>query len=157
MARVLLGLGANLGDPVATITTALQRLNQSGVKILKRSGFYRTPPWGPVEQPPFINLCALAQTKLAPRDLLGVAHAVETELGRTRLLRWGPRLIDVDILAYGAEAIHEPDLEIPHPRMTERGFVLVPLLEIAPDWVVQGRPVRDWAQSVDATGIERLP
>jgi 2-amino-4-hydroxy-6-hydroxymethyldihydropteridine diphosphokinase len=156
MALVLLGFGANLGDPVAAITAALERLEGAGLQILRRSSFYRTPPWGPVEQPPFINLCALAATALPPRDLLGITSAVEAELGRTRQLRWGPRLIDIDILAYDEIALDEPDLQIPHPRLTERAFVLVPLLEIAPDWPIRGRLVRDWAAAIDAAGIERL-
>ncbi len=154
MPEVLLGLGGNLGDPVAAISAALDRLEAGGVRILRRSRWYRTAPWGKGDQPDFVNLCIAAETALAPRALLDLILATEAALGRERRERWGPRTIDIDILAYGDERIDEPDLTIPHPRLTERAFVLVPLLDIAPDKVIGGRTVRDWAAVSDRSRIE---
>ena len=156
MAEVLLGFGGNLGDPVETIGVALQRVAEQGVRIRALSHLYRTAPWGVRDQPDFINLCAAACTTLAPRALLAVTRATEAELGRERRERWGPRLIDIDILAYDEMILHEPGLTLPHPRLTERAFVLVPLLDIAPDSVIQGKSVRDWAAQVDGSGVERI-
>ena len=154
MAEVLLGLGGNLGDPVATIEAALHRLDTQGVRIMRRSRWYRTSPWGMTDQPDFVNLCVAAETDLTPRALLDIVQAAETALGRKRELRWGPRTLDIDILAYGDLVLKEPGLELPHPRLTERAFVLVPLLDIAADRLIKGRPVRDWATSVDRSGVE---
>lgn len=156
MAEVLFGFGGNLGDPAAAIEAALERLDAAGVRITRRSAFYRTAPWGVTEQPDFVNLCAAAETALAPRALLDLIQAIERDLGRERRERWGARLIDIDILAYGEEAVDEPGLTIPHPHLTERAFVLVPLAEIAPDKAIAGRSVREWAAQVDAAGVERI-
>jgi 2-amino-4-hydroxy-6-hydroxymethyldihydropteridine diphosphokinase len=154
--EVLLGLGGNLGDPVGAIEEALTRLEHGGVRILRRSSFYRTAPWGVTEQPDFVNLCAAAETTLPPRALLALIHRIEKDLGRERRERWGPRTIDVDILAYGDETLDEADLTIPHPHLTDRAFVLVPLVEIAPEKVIAGRTVRAWAEAVDCGGVERF-
>lgn len=154
MAEILLGLGGNLGDPVGTIDAALDRLQTGGVRITRRSRFYRTTPWGVTEQPDFVNLCAAADTNLSPDALLALVQTVETALGREPGVRWGPRTIDIDILTYGELTLDEPGLTIPHPRLTERAFVLVPLLDIAPDRLIMGRRVRDWAAMVDRSGIE---
>jgi 2-amino-4-hydroxy-6-hydroxymethyldihydropteridine diphosphokinase len=156
VAEVLLGFGGNLGHPAAAIEQALARLESAGVRILRRSSFYRTAPWGVTEQPDFVNLCAAAETALSPRELLALIHRIEAELGRERRERWGPRVIDIDILAYGDEAVDEPGLTIPHPRLTERAFVLVPLAEIAPDKMIAGRSVREWAEAVDSSGVEEI-
>ena len=117
---------------------------------------YRTAAWGLTDQPDFVNICIAAETVLSARALLDAIQATESALGRERALRWGPRTIDIDILAYGDWRIEEPGLDIPHPRMTERAFVLVPLLDIAPDRMIGGRTVRDWASGVDRNGIERI-
>jgi 2-amino-4-hydroxy-6-hydroxymethyldihydropteridine diphosphokinase len=154
--EVLLGLGGNLGDPIAAIEAALQRLEAQGVRITRRSRWYRTAPWGVTGQPDFVNLCVAAKTDLSARALLDAVQVIETVLGRERDMRWGPRTIDIDILAYGEMTIAEPGLDIPHPRMTERAFVLVPLLDIAPDYPIAGRPVREWAAAVDRSGVEVL-
>ncbi len=156
MAEVLLGLGGNLGDPVAAIKTALERLEAEGVRITAQSGFYRTPAWGLTDQPAFVNLCVAGKTALEPRALLGALQRIEAALGRCRDLRWGPRPIDIDILTYDDRAVNESDLTIPHPHLTERAFVLVPLLDIAPDRAIGGRTVRDWAAGADRSGVERI-
>ena len=151
--EILLGLGGNLGDPTLTIRAALGRLAAEGVTIVASSRLYRMPPWGPVAQPDFLNSCAVARTNLGPRDLLVVTQRIETEFGRERDVRWGPRTLDIDILTYGELALDEAGLTIPHPRMRERAFVLVPLAEIAPDRIVSGRTVKDWLAGVDASGV----
>jgi 2-amino-4-hydroxy-6-hydroxymethyldihydropteridine diphosphokinase len=154
--EALLGLGGNLGDPAAAIEAALARFDAAGVRVTRRSHLYRTAPWGVTDQPDFLNLCAAAETALAPHALLSLAQRIEAELGRTPGARWGPRVIDIDILTYGDAVVDEPDLKIPHPRMTERAFVLVPLAEIAPEAVIRGRSVRAWSAMADRSGIERL-
>jgi 2-amino-4-hydroxy-6-hydroxymethyldihydropteridine diphosphokinase len=154
--EVLLGLGGNLGDPVAAIVAAIRRLEAGGVLITRRSRWYRTAPWGLTGQPDFVNLCVAAETDLSPHALLRLVQSIETALGRERTVHWGPRTIDIDILTYHGVTLNEPDLEIPHPRLTERAFVLVPLLDIAPDLPLAGRPVRDWAAEVDRSGVERF-
>jgi 2-amino-4-hydroxy-6-hydroxymethyldihydropteridine diphosphokinase len=156
LAEVLLGFGGNLGDPVATIEAALRRLEGEGVRITRRSHWYRTAPWGLTDQPDFVNRCVAVDTDLSPRALLKLVQAVETGLGREREVRWGPRTIDIDILTYGDLTVDEPGLVIPHPSLTERAFVLVPLLDIAPDQLIRRRAVRDWGADVDRSGIERL-
>jgi 2-amino-4-hydroxy-6-hydroxymethyldihydropteridine diphosphokinase len=145
-----------MGDPFATISAALDQLAAGGVRITARSHWYRTAPWGNVAQPDFINLCAAGETALAPRALLDLVHAIEAALGRERGERWGRRVVDIDILIYGDEGIDVPDLTVPHPHLTERAFVLVPLADIAPDRVIAGRPVHDWAAVVDRSGVELI-
>jgi 2-amino-4-hydroxy-6-hydroxymethyldihydropteridine diphosphokinase len=160
MAEALLGLGGNLGDVRGTLDRAVELLGeQKDSRLLARSSDYRTPPWGVEDQPPFINLCLIVETSLPPHDLLGRAQQIENKLGRDRVQerRWGPRAIDIDLLAYGDLALNDPELTLPHPRLFERAFVLVPLAEIAPDRVIAGRRIRDAVAAVDTSGIERLP
>jgi 2-amino-4-hydroxy-6-hydroxymethyldihydropteridine diphosphokinase len=123
-----------------------------------RSSDYRTPPWGITDQPPFVNAVIAVSSALAPHDLLAHALAVERALGRDRRKerRWGPRIIDIDILAYNDIALADPDLTLPHPHLFERAFVLVPLAEIAPDRVIAGRRVGEALAGLDAAGIEKL-
>jgi 2-amino-4-hydroxy-6-hydroxymethyldihydropteridine diphosphokinase len=156
VAEVLLAFGGNLGDPVQAIQRALDRLQEGGVRIARRSSFYRTAPWGPVAQPAFVNACAVAETGLSPEALLALTQSVERELGREPGIRFGPRMLDIDILNYDGIEVETPTLTLPHPRLTERGFVLVPLAEIAPDRMVAGRSVREWAAAADRIGIEKL-
>jgi 2-amino-4-hydroxy-6-hydroxymethyldihydropteridine diphosphokinase len=156
VAEILLGFGGNIGDPSSAITAALQRLETEGVRITARSSFYRTPAWGKTDQSDFVNLCAAGETALTPTELLDKIRRIEAALGRERRERWGPRIIDIDILTYGECAIAEPELTIPHPHLSGRAFVLVPLLDIAPDRVIAGRTVREWAADVDRGGIERI-
>jgi 2-amino-4-hydroxy-6-hydroxymethyldihydropteridine diphosphokinase len=156
-ARAYLGLGGNIGDPRAAIAMALARLAERGARLVARSGDYLTPPWGKTDQSAFVNACAVVETRLKPHDLLEACLAVERDLGRIRTEKWGPRVIDIDMLAYEDRVIASADLKVPHPYMLERAFVLVPLAEIAPDLVVAGQTVREHAARFDATGIERLP
>jgi 2-amino-4-hydroxy-6-hydroxymethyldihydropteridine diphosphokinase len=156
VADVLLGLGGNVGDPVATIGAAIERLEAGGVRIMARSHWYRTAPWGVTEQPDFVNLCVAGQTALAPRALLALIHETEAALGRERRTRWGPRPIDIDILTYADETVDEPGLRIPHPHLTERAFVLIPLRDIAADKLVAGRSVWDWSAMIAPGGVERM-
>jgi 2-amino-4-hydroxy-6-hydroxymethyldihydropteridine diphosphokinase len=134
MAIIALGLGSNLGDRVATIRQAVRLLKDRGISISKVSRFYETPPWGLVDQPAFVNAVGLGATSLKPQDVLRTCKKIEADLGRVRRDRWGPREIDVDLLWYNDEVIGDPDLEVPHPRLHERAFVLVPLEDVAPDW-----------------------
>lgn len=155
-ARVVaaLGLGGNVGDVVTAFAKALARLAATpGVRLAAVSSVYRTPPWGKLDQPDFLNLAATIETALAPRALLALCLETERSLGRERIERWGPRLIDIDILTYGGATIDEPDLKIPHPRLTERAFALAPLAEIAPKLQVGGRTIADWLTRVDRAGI----
>ena len=128
------------------------------MRLKARSSDYRTPPWGVTDQPPFVNAVIAVATSLAPRDLFARAIAVERALGRDRSheRRWGPRPIDLDLLAYDDVVVSDVDLTLPHPRLFERAFVLVPLAEIAPDRVIAGIRVRDALARLDTTGIEKL-
>jgi 2-amino-4-hydroxy-6-hydroxymethyldihydropteridine diphosphokinase len=160
MTAAWLALGGNVGDCRTILDRAVTQLCDGvAVKLMARSSDYRTPPWGFKYQPPFINLCIAVDTLLSPRDLLAHAQKVEMTLGRDRAheKRWGPRTADIDIIAYDNLAMDELGLTVPHPRLFERAFVLLPLAEIAPDLVIGGRSVREAAAAVDTTGIERLP
>ena len=128
-----IGLGANLGDPAATIELAFDRLAALG-RVVARSRLYRSEPWGVRDQPAFVNAAALLDTALEPRALLDELLALERALGRVPGPRWGPRALDLDILTYGERHIDEPDLVVPHPRLLERAFALVPLAEIDPSY-----------------------
>jgi 2-amino-4-hydroxy-6-hydroxymethyldihydropteridine diphosphokinase len=159
MVEALIGLGGNVGDVRDTLDKAVALLCRGGDVLLRaRSSDYLTPPWGIQDQPPFINLCIAVETELTPHELLSRAHAIEHTLGRERVkeTRWGPRPIDIDLLAYGDLALQAPDLTLPHPRLFARAFVLAPLAEIASERVIAGVRVRDALARVDAAGIERL-
>ena len=152
-------LGGNLGDRLAALTEALRLLDATQeMHCIACSSVYETEPWGVADQPNFLNLVAAYETTLAPADLLVACQAVEETVGRTPAFRWGPRLIDVDILLYGDQVVDsaEPDLQIPHPRMTQRAFALVPLAEIAPDTSVPpGDTVRRLLDEVEGRyGVE---
>jgi 2-amino-4-hydroxy-6-hydroxymethyldihydropteridine diphosphokinase len=158
--EALLALGGNVGEVRATINRALAMLcDGDHVRLRARSSDYATPPWGVEDQPVFVNLCIAVETELTPQALLGRVQAVEQALGRRRdqEQRWGPRPIDIDILAYDDVTLVEAELTLPHPRLFERAFVLVPLAEIAPDRVIAGRRVRDALAKVGTAGIRRLP
>jgi 2-amino-4-hydroxy-6-hydroxymethyldihydropteridine diphosphokinase len=141
------GLGSNLGEREATLWKALEGLGATeGIEVVAVSSFRETDPVGVVDQPRFVNAAAALETSLRPRELLERLLDVERSLGRDRAVeeRWGPRTVDLDLLLYGGESIDEPGLEVPHPRLTERAFVLEPLLELDPDLrLPDGRPLRD--------------
>jgi 2-amino-4-hydroxy-6-hydroxymethyldihydropteridine diphosphokinase len=154
--KAWLGLGGNIGDPVASMAKALRALNgRTDTRALGVSPVYKTPPWGKTDQAWFHNACAEVETSLDPEALLAACLDVELRLKRQRLERWGPRIIDIDVLAYeGLEEFESPTLTLPHPRMTERAFVMVPLADIAPDLVINGKAVAYWAALCDKTGVE---
>jgi 2-amino-4-hydroxy-6-hydroxymethyldihydropteridine diphosphokinase len=156
-ATAYLSLGANLGDGRATIAEALARLTTGGARLISRSSDYVTPPWGKINQPDFVNACARLATGLNPLELLRLCLATESSLGRMRTEKWGPRTIDIDVLLYDDESVDTPELKLPHPHMLERAFVLVPLLEIAPDLRVAGRSIALALARLDARDIRRLP
>jgi 2-amino-4-hydroxy-6-hydroxymethyldihydropteridine diphosphokinase len=151
-----LGLGSNIGDAPGNIREALRLLRASDViEITKISSIYRTAPWGYKDQEPFANACSLARTELAPEPLLKAVKAIEGEMGRTKTVRWGPRLIDIDILFYGAQSLVSDNLVLPHKELFNRAFVLVPLAEIAPHLVLGGRPVAEAAATIAHDDIEK--
>jgi 2-amino-4-hydroxy-6-hydroxymethyldihydropteridine diphosphokinase len=151
-------LGSNLDDPAARIRRAMQALAaMPETRLVRRSSLYRNPPAGYLDQPEFINAVAGIETRLAPRDLLEQLLAIECAHGRVRDFPNGPRTLDLDILLYGERTVREPGLTIPHPRMLERAFVLVPLAEIAPDAVVPGGGrIADHIKNVDASALVKL-
>jgi 2-amino-4-hydroxy-6-hydroxymethyldihydropteridine diphosphokinase len=158
--EALLAFGGNVGQVRETFDRALAMLcDGTGVRLKARSSDYATPPWGVEDQPPFVNRCVAVDTQLTPTALLARVQAIEHALGRTRAreLRWGPRPIDIDILAYDDVTLDGADLTLPHPRLFERAFVLVPLAEIVPERVIAGKRVRDALARLDTTGISRLP
>lgn len=149
-----LGLGGNIGDPPAAMAEALRQLDaRSDCRVVAVSKLYSTPPWGKTDQADFFNCCALVETSLEPEDLLDLCLSIERGMKRERIERWGPRTIDIDILTYADREQKTGKLELPHPRMTERGFVMMPLADIAPDLVIGGRTVRDRLPDVDIAGI----
>ena len=157
-ASVFLGLGGNIGDPKGAMAAALRILDKdSRTQVVAVSSLYRTPPWGKTDQPDFLNAVAEVRTGHSPGALLALCLDAELVLKRERRERWGPRVIDIDILLFGERSVHEAGLEIPHPRMLERAFVLAPLAEIAPDLKVLGKSVQERLASVDSSGIVRLP
>jgi 2-amino-4-hydroxy-6-hydroxymethyldihydropteridine diphosphokinase len=160
MPRAFVAFGGNVGDARDTIARAIEAFCDGDHVVLRaRSSDYRTPPWGVTDQAPFINACIAVETRLPPHDLLDRAHEVERSFGRDRQneTRWGPRSLDIDIIAYDDVTLDDPMLTLPHPRLFERAFVLVPLVEIAPDEAVGGRSLRETLKGLERTGIERLP
>lgn len=151
-----LGLGGNIGPVRETIAAAIRKLDAGGARVVARSSDYETPPWGKLDQPPYVNAAVAVETALPPRDLLALVLAVEQDFGRRRLEKWGPRTLDIDILTYGDHRIDEPGLVVPHPYLLERAFVVVPLAEIAPDLIVQDRRVGAVAATIAREGIRRL-
>jgi 2-amino-4-hydroxy-6-hydroxymethyldihydropteridine diphosphokinase len=152
--RVGFGLGSNIGDKPQNIRMALQLLEERGVaRLTATSRIYRTPPWGVLDQGDFANACAIGETSLSPYELLAAVKTIEADMGREPTRRWGPRLIDVDILFLGDHTLDDPELTLPHKELFGRGFVLMPLAEIAPALVLDGVPVSEALAAVDATGV----
>jgi 2-amino-4-hydroxy-6-hydroxymethyldihydropteridine diphosphokinase len=154
------GLGGNLGDAVATLRSAAHALaGLPETRLLRTSRWYRTPAWGLQQQADFTNGAAMLETRLPARRLLEVLLAIERDFGRERQAasRWGPRILDLDLLLYGDAVIDEPGLQVPHPHLHERAFALVPLLEIAPDILIPGQGrAQDALSNLDISAIESL-
>jgi len=160
MADVLIGLGGNVGEVRAAFQKAIANIcGMTQAALLARSSDYATPPWGDKRQARFINACIEIETDLDPHALLFTLHKIESKFGRNRSLetRWGPRTLDLDLLAYDDVSLQKPELTLPHPRLFERAFVLVPLVEIAPDRIIAGRGVAAVLAQLSTEGIERLP
>lgn len=155
---VYVGLGSNLEQPILQIKRALQELDEiPEAELICVSSFYQTAPVGILDQPPFINVVAEMTTTLAPQALLAHFMAIEAAHARARLKKNGPRTLDLDILIFNEWRINEVSLVIPHPRMHERAFVLIPLLEIAPDVYIPGKGfAKDWLDKLDLSGVQLL-
>ena len=159
MADVPIALGGNVGDVRATLQKAIANIcGMTQAVLLARSSDYSTPPWGDDRQDRFINACIEIETSLDPHALLFTLHKIEKKFGRDRASerRWGPRTLDLDLIAYDDVSIQKPELTLPHPRLFERAFVLVPLAEIVPDRVIAGRSVAAALAQISTLGIHRL-
>ncbi len=155
MVKCAIALGSNLGDSKQILNQALNLLSQtSGIELISHSSWYETVPVGP-PQPNYVNGCAILETELLPEDLLQILLKIEQQFGRIRQERWGPRILDLDILLYGDLILEMPNLTIPHPRMNERAFVLVPLAEIAAHWIepISKQTILQLSQAIDCSGI----
>src|SRR4030088_1043038 len=160
MADVLIALGGNVGDVRATFQKAIANIcGMTQGALLARSSDYATPPWGDEQQARFINACIEIVTRLDAHALLFTLHKIEEKFGRDRAreTRWGPRTLDLDLIAYDDFRLNKPELTLPNPRAFERAFVLVPLAEIAPDRVIAGHSVSSALAALSTAGIERLP
>src|ERR1700760_5176369 len=160
MADAIIALGGNVGDVRATFKKAIAHIcGMTQAALLARSSDYITPPWGEEDQPRFINACIEIETSLDPHALLFTLHKIEQKFGRDRAKesRWGPRTLDLDLIAYGDVTLAHPEPTLPHPRLFARAFVLVPLAEIAPERVIAGQRVKDALAKLSTDGIERLP
>ena len=157
-AEAFVGLGANLENPLQQVRQAIAELDAiERTRVLVASSLYRSAPVGYADQPDFINAVAKLQTRLSPHELLDALHVIENRHGRRRSVRNAPRTLDLDLLLYGMLVVHEEGLTLPHPRMHERAFVLLPLAEIAPDAPLPGHaPVSQLLAQVDRSGVEKL-
>ena len=157
-ARVVLALGSNVGDKVNNLRRALRAIaGEEGIELTGVSRLYRTAPWGKTDQDWFVNACALGRTSLKPEALLERVKRLEVELGREPTERWGPRVIDIDLIAYGDMTLKTERLTLPHPELFNRAFVLAPLAEIAPDLMIAGVRVGDAAARLGAEAAEIVP
>src|ERR1700694_4111345 len=160
MDDVLVAVGGNFGQDRATFQKAIANIcGMTQAALLARSSDYATPPWGDEQQARFINACIEIETDLDPHALLFTLHKIEKKFGRDRANenRWGPRTLDLDLIAYDDVSIQKPELTLPHPRLFERAFVLVPLAEMAPDRIIAGRRETAALAELSSAGIERLP
>jgi 2-amino-4-hydroxy-6-hydroxymethyldihydropteridine diphosphokinase len=160
MASAIIALGGNVGEVRATFKKAIANIcGMAQAALLARSSDYATPPWGNEQQARFINACIEIETSLDPHALLFTLQKIEQKFGRDRSReeRWGPRTLDLDLIAYDDISLQRPELTLPHPRLFERVFVLVPLAEIAPDRMIAGRSIQAALAELSTDGIERLP
>jgi 2-amino-4-hydroxy-6-hydroxymethyldihydropteridine diphosphokinase len=156
-ADCIIALGSNIGDKAANIDRAIGLITQTGdVRLVRRSRDFSTPPWGKTDQDWFVNACISVATALSPHALLARAQEVERKMGRERTVKWGPRIIDVDLLIYRDVSLNEADLVLPHPYIGERAFVLAPLMDIAPDLQIKGKSVRELYAAIDHSGVRPL-
>jgi 2-amino-4-hydroxy-6-hydroxymethyldihydropteridine diphosphokinase len=154
----IIALGSNLGDKPANIDTAVSLLTEAGdVELLARSRNYATEPWGKTDQDWFVNACIAVKTGLSARELLARCQEVERRMGRVPTEKWGPRIVDLDLLICGEKTISDPDLVLPHPHIAERAFVLAPLMDIAPEVEIGGKSVRELYAAIDKAGVRPLP
>jgi 2-amino-4-hydroxy-6-hydroxymethyldihydropteridine diphosphokinase len=156
--RCAIALGANLGQPQTTLEAALVALDRiPQIQVEAHSSWYRTTAIGP-PQPDYVNGCAILQTSLAPAHLMQTLLSIENQFGRIRRERWGARTLDLDLLLFDDIIMQSIDLTIPHPRMSDRAFVLIPLSEIAPNWLepISGQPIQTLLKKVDITGVHHL-
>lgn len=145
MTRVFLGIGSNLAEPEQQLRQSLRGLNDlQHTRLLAHSRLYFSKPLGPADQPDYVNACALIDTEMSPLALLDACQALENHHGRVRLRRWGERTLDIDLLLYGDQQWQHPRLTLPHPEMTNRDFVLLPLQELCPDLQLLDKPLTHW-------------
>lgn len=157
MISVYLSLGSNIGDKKAYLEAALERLNQlPQTSLAAVSSFYETAAWGKTDQDDFLNICCQLETELDAQLLLTECQEIEKDLHRVRHEHWGPRTIDIDILLYGSEHIATESLKVPHPYMTERAFVLVPLFEIAPSLEICGHSITSYLKTLNLEEVRKL-
>lgn len=157
MARAFLGLGSNIGDKVENLREAVRLIDADAkTHVVAKSSLYSTAPVGYLDQDDFVNGVVEVETSLSPEDLLALCQSVEQTLRRVRLIRWGPRTIDVDVLLYEGLISSDPVLTLPHPRMHERGFVLVPLAELDAGLAVAGKTVAEWLEGLEVSDILTL-
>lgn len=156
MGRVYLLLGTNVGNLKENLMRALDELEKNEIRIVKRSKIYKTKPWGRFTQPDFLNMAVEVKTLLSPRELLNRIKGIEKKMGRELTERWGPRIIDIDILFYDNQIIKESDLIIPHPYFFERAFAIIPMVDIASDFIppLHSKSLKELASGVDCEGIE---
>jgi len=158
LTKCAIALGSNLGDSLAILKSAIATLNHTpGIVVKSYSSWYQTAPVGP-PQPDYINACAILEVTLEPEQLLLALLEIEIKFNRLRLEKWGPRTLDLDLLLYDNLVLESPTLTLPHPHMTERAFVLVPLAEIAPDWVhpVTESAIAQLVQTADCSGVQKM-
>lgn len=150
---ILLSLGSNLGDRVAYLSFAAEQLNEAGIEILKSSSIYETPPWGNLNQPGFLNQVLKIDFTEGPFQLLHTIREIENKAGRQRIEKWGARTLDIDIIEYDGLIVNDADLILPHPQVTNRLFVLIPLAEIEPLWIegITHKTAREWVASFPET------
>jgi 2-amino-4-hydroxy-6-hydroxymethyldihydropteridine diphosphokinase len=153
----IIALGSNLGDKTSNIDRAVELLTGLGdIRLVRRSRNFATDPWGKLDQDWFVNACVAVNSKLAPRDLLHRCKDIEGRMGRVTTEKWGPRIIDLDLLIYRDSVLDEPDLVLPHPHIADRAFVLAPLMDIAPDLKINGRSVHELLEAIDQGSVRPL-